>query len=116
MVQTLAILRRYGMHIRSSAGATALALFLTTVSAAGPPAKSRPATQDDLFGLTKVWTAPPRLTAEAWEKMQPKGGPQFGRPGLPGGKPPPGKPPAGGPKGPGAFGFEFPYVRGTVDF
>src|SRR5947209_887513 len=107
------------MRLRPFAAATPLVLLLATSGfAADPPAKSAPANQNELFGLTKVWTAHLQLTAEAWETMQPKRGPQFGFPG-PGGKPPgPGgkPPPKDAPKAPGAFGFDFAYVRGTLDF
>ncbi|HYT94594.1 MAG TPA: CotH kinase family protein [Gemmataceae bacterium] len=103
------------MPLRLSAIATAFGLMLAVSgSATAQPAKAGPKNQDDLFGLTKVWTVHLRLTAEAWDTMQPKRGPNFG---MPGGKgPAPDDKGPGAPKGAGLFGFDFTYVRGTLDF
>lgn len=58
-----------------------------------------------LLDPAKVWKAELRLTADAWKAMQPKGG---GPPGF-------GAAPGGGPAG-FKFTYDFPYVRGAVQF
>ncbi|MCI0455857.1 MAG: CotH kinase family protein, partial [Gemmataceae bacterium] len=93
-----------------------------------------PTTQDEFFGTTRVWTFHLKLTAEAWQKMQPTRTPNLGmfpggKPQPPGGKPqPPGGkpfPPFGKPMPPAkadkdtnisAFGFDFTWVQGTLEF
>lgn len=106
--------------------ASFLAAGLLALGLAARPARTHaqttPAKADDFFGSTKVWTIHLKLTAAAWDQMQPSRGPNFGFPGgkpiPPGGKPVPlgGKPPAPA-KGPGkgGFGFDFTWVRGTVE-
>lgn len=63
---------------------------------------------DALFAPGKVHTFHLKVSAEDWDAMQPKGGMRFGMPG-------PGKPPAA-PGVPGKFGYEFPYVKGVLEF
>jgi hypothetical protein len=80
---------------------------LAAGSAAQLPAEvpARP----ELFGLTRVLQVELRLTAEAWEQMQPTGPPQFGP--APTGRP-------GAKKKPGAhrtvLGMEYPIVHATL--
>jgi spore coat protein H len=91
-----------------------------------------PKDADELFGLDKVWTFHLQVSAKDWETMEPKGG-GFGMParppqpgggaGAPGARPAPGGPgggPGGRPPGdggfaPGKFGYEFTYVKGTLE-
>jgi spore coat protein H len=78
----------------------------------------KPQESDAVFGPTKLWQIHLHVTAENWKSMQP---PQGGFPGF-GGPPgggfgPPGSQPAPRPAmRPGSFGFEFEYVKATVEF
>lgn len=109
------------MRQRLAAGLVLLA-FGSAVAAAEPKAKSE---ADALFAPGKILTFHLKVSAEDWDAMQPKGGGmRFGMPGP--GKPPAGpadKPaapapaPARPPGGvPGKFGYEFPYVKGILEF
>jgi spore coat protein H len=79
-----------------------------------PAADAKPSNDPSarVFGLDKVWSMHLTLTAEQWEKMQPKRG-GFG---FPGGPPPAQPPQPGGDAKPrGMFGMSFPYVKGDVE-
>src|SRR4051794_28265343 len=106
-------------------------LLLAGVAPGQAPKKPAADPAAELFGPDKLWTVHLKLTAAAWDKMQPKrGGMGFGGPGGgfgkkdgkkdgppkggPGGAGQPGQPGKGGPGGggpgggvPGKFGFGF---------
>jgi hypothetical protein len=113
---------------------------LLAVAFAGPLAADTPAQAperdpgkpDEFFGPTKVWTFHLKLTAEAWQQMQPTRTPTFGmgfggKPQLPGGKPlppkgkpqPPARKPEKAPDGDthlSVFGYDFTWAQGTLEF
>jgi hypothetical protein len=117
--------------------ACTILLSLNLAALAAPPdgsderkANATDAKPDDLFGLTKLHTLHIILTEDAWEEMQPL---QAVRPNPPRDK----RPPAAGPNSRDGkpaltpqqvnaqeqrktvvsqFGYEFPYVKGTVAF
>lgn len=112
------------MNFSSWVIAICLVGIATEVSAEAP----KPHESDAVFGLTKQWRVHLHVTSENWKAMQPPQGgfPSFGPPGggagspqgRPGGAQSPAPRPAGPPPAmrPGSFGYEFEYVKASVEF